>query len=137
MKHWLPLLFLVFGAAGYGQTNITGNVKVVDENHVVPKALVDPVSKITFYLESDGRHISAIAPDGKVLWTHDPFVDSKLTPYRLPRPLISFFDFVDPEWWKIHDRLGKSDEFIGINYNSSQFGMIKKTTGDFSWFGQD
>ena len=113
------------------------NVTVLDEFHVAPKVLHDAKTKIIFYLESDGRHISSISPDGKLLWSRDPFVDSKLTPYRLKRPLICYFDFVDPNWWKIHRWLGKADDFIGINFNSSQFGVLKKETGDFTCFGQD
>jgi len=113
------------------------NLTVLDEFHVVPKVIRDAKTKIIFYLESDGRDISAIGPDGKLLWSRDPFVDSNQTSYRLKRPLICYFDFVDPAWWKIHSRLGAADDFIGVNFNSSQFGVIKKETGDFIFFGQE
>jgi len=33
-----------------------------------PRVIKDPTAKITFYLESDQRHIAAISDDGKLLW---------------------------------------------------------------------
>ena len=113
------------------------DVTMLDDHQVVPKVLRDAKTKIIYYLESDGRHVSAISPDGKLLWSRDPFVDKKLSPYRTPLPIICYFDFVDPAWWKIHSYLGPADDFICVNFNSSQFGVIKKETGDFTFFGQD
>jgi len=114
-----------------------GDVTMLDDHHVVPKVLRDAKTKIIYYLESDGRHVSAISPDGKLLWSRDPFVDKKLGPYRTPWPIICSFDFVDPAWWKLHSWLGPEDDFIGVNFNSSQFGVINKKTGDFTGLGQD
>ena len=34
----------------------------------VPQILKDPKTGVVFYLESDRRHVSAIAPDGNLLW---------------------------------------------------------------------
>ena len=110
---------------------------VLNEDYVIPKVLVDLQTRIIYYLESDGRHISAISPNGKLLWHVDPFVDAKLEPYRFSQPIILYFEFVDPTWWKIHAYLGPADDFIGINFNSSQFGALNKNTGKFTCFGQD
>lgn len=137
MKILMLLAFLIVCSTGYSLGDSKDEVRVIDENHVVPKAIQDPATKIIFYLESDGRHISAISPDGKLLWSRDPFVDAKLKPYRGPHPIICYFNFVDPTWWKIHSYLGLADDFIGLGYNSSQFGAINKITGKFTWFGQD
>ena len=137
MKNLLFLIFFIVCTTGYSLGDVKGEVKVVDDTHVVPQVIQDPVTKVIFYLESDGRHIAAISPDGKLLWNRDPFVDAKLQPYRLKRPLICYFDFVDPDWWKIHRWLGKVEDFIGINFNSSQYGVIRKDTGEFTWLGQD
>ena len=136
MKIPMPPVCLLVCALGFVSASAQ-NVMVLDEFHVVPKVLEDAKTRIIFYLESDGRHISAISPEAKLLWSRDPFVDSKLTPYRLKRPLIYYFDFVDPVWWKIHSYLGRADEFIGISFTSSQSGVIKKETGDFTFLGQD
>jgi len=32
------------------------------------QAIQDPTTKVIYYLESDRRHVSAIDPDGKILW---------------------------------------------------------------------
>ena len=137
MKHLMFLLSFTICATSYSLGATKCAVKLIDETHVVPQAIQDPVTKVIYYLESDGRHIAAIRPDGKILWIRDPFVDAKLQPYRLKRPVICYFNFVDHDWWKIHRRLGPAEEFIGINFTSSQFGVIRKDTGEFMWFGQD
>jgi hypothetical protein len=33
-----------------------------------PQVLQDPQSRVTYYLESDRRHVSAISSDGNLLW---------------------------------------------------------------------
>ena len=38
----------------------------------LPHTYRDPDSGIIFYVETDGRHVSAINPDGKILWSRDP-----------------------------------------------------------------
>lgn len=64
-----------------------------------PFAYFDPNSGITFYVESDGRHLAAIDKNGKVLWVRNPFVDNNLCSYRLPntraaqrRIVTTYFD---------------------------------------------
>lgn len=52
------------------------------EDSLQPKALVHPTTHVVYYLESDGRTVSAIAPDGKVLWHRDPLRDAGIGPYR-------------------------------------------------------
>jgi hypothetical protein len=131
----LPVCLLVC-AIGFVSASAQ-DVTVLDEFHVVPKVLHDAKTKIIFYLESDGRHISAISPEGKLLWSRDPFVDAKLPPYRLKRPLICYFNFVDPVRWKTCSHFGRADDFICVTFDSSEFGIIKKETGDFTFFGQD
>src|SRR5689334_19888463 len=55
-----------------------------------PQAYRDPSVPVVYYVESDGRHVSAIGLDGKVLWNRDPFEDAGVKPYRVPKPLIVF-----------------------------------------------
>ena len=55
-----------------------------------PFAYRDAKSGITFYVESDGRHLAAIDKSGKVLWVRNPFVDYDLCPYRSPHPYIAW-----------------------------------------------
>jgi hypothetical protein len=138
MKELGVLLAVVFVMSPADAQSVpVQTVQVVDEWHIVPSVLRDPKTKILYVLESDGRHICAITPAGELLWSRNPFVDKKLSTYRLVYPLIVYFAFADPNWWKIHCYLGPADDFIAINFNSSQFGAINKKTGDFTFFGQD
>lgn len=40
------------------------------------------------YAETDGKHVSAIDFDGRVLWTRSPFADARLKPCRVAEPRI-------------------------------------------------
>ncbi|MCE9609574.1 MAG: hypothetical protein K8R23_05130 [Chthoniobacter sp.] len=101
--------------------------RINDQQTVEPKVLTDAKTRITYYLESDGRHVSAIAPDGKILWHRDPFNDAKLWPYRVSKPVITYFKFAEKA----------AKPAIAINFNSSQFGTLDLTTGSFQYEGQD
>jgi hypothetical protein len=94
-------------------------------------------SGILFYVESDGRHISAIDPEGKILWCRDPFVDAGLKPYRVAKPLI--VQIGPPHDWmiKLMAKRGKKGELILINFSSSQAGVLDAGSGDFTFMGQD
>ena len=59
-----------------------------------PKSVQDPKTKVTFYLESDGRHVAAISPQGKILWIRDVIFEAGLKPYRVAHPVIDSF-FLD------------------------------------------
>lgn len=50
----------------------------------------DAKSGITFYVESDGRHLAAIDKSGKVLWVRNPFVNDDMCPYRSAHPYIAW-----------------------------------------------
>ena len=97
-----------------------------DDQTVSPQVLVHPETHVLYVLESDGRHITAITPEGKILWHRNPFEDAGLLPYRFTKPVIRIFAFMKDDPQK-----------IGINFNSSQGGILDVTTGDFLWQGQD
>ena len=90
-----------------------------DPARAKPLAFKDPDSLISLYVESDGRHMAAIDPDGKLLWVRNPFEDRHLCPYRSPRPVIS------------HLSAAKSEKHVIVQFDSSQSGVIDETTGDF------
>lgn len=99
-------------------------------NYKAPNAPLSYFSEqtgITFYVESDGRHVTALASTGKILWHRNPFVDGKLEPYRVDRPVIV--------------RIGETNRFgektLFIIFNSSQFGFLDYKTGEFKFNGQD
>jgi hypothetical protein len=111
---------------------------VINQDFVMPKILVDPQTKVIFYLESDGRHISAISPKGKLLWLVDPFADAKLYSYGANfRPLILYFGFAA----KPPNNVGKApwlaSDYLEIAYNTSAFGKLIKSDGVFFFGGED
>jgi hypothetical protein len=46
-----------------------------DPSRAKPKAYKDARTSISFYVESDGRHVAAIDPEGTLLWVRNPFED--------------------------------------------------------------
>ncbi len=96
------------------------------------QAFKDKESGITFYVESDGRHVAAINAEGKILWHRDPFVEAKLEPYRFERPVIVWIG--QPHAWMTE---GRKEKFISISFNSSQFGILDLKTGNFTFLGND
>ena len=91
-----------------------------------PLTYVDDKTGITFYVEADARHVVAISSTGSVLWRRDPFVDAHLEPYRVARPVI-----------RVIGRRNSPPGGIEIAFDSSQFGSLDLTTGNFDFYGQD
>jgi len=89
----------------------------------LPYTCKDANSGIWFYVETDGRHVTAIQPDGTILWSKDPFADSHLALYRTQTPRIAYFTL--------------TDKSINIIFNSSQFGTMDIKTGYFTFQGQN
>lgn len=88
----------------------------------------------TFYVESDGLHVGAISKDGKILWVRDPFHDAKLSDYRTHNPQI--VSIGKGSWWANGVRR-RDVPAISIQFNSSQFGAMKMSDGEFQPLGQD
>jgi hypothetical protein len=101
--------------------------RINDNETVEPKVLTDPKTRITYYLESDGRHVSAIDPDGKILWHRDPFNEANLWPYRVSKPVIKYFVFAEKA----------AQPAIDVGFSSTQFGVMDLATGSFQFQGQD
>ncbi|NML04472.1 hypothetical protein [Sphingomonas sp. G-3-2-10] len=97
-----------------------------------PQSYRDPDSGLIFYVERDGRGVAAIGADGQVAWVADPFVDARMEPYRLERPVI--VSIGKPLEWMIRDRKGR---FVSIAFNSTQFGILDIADGKFIFLGQD
>jgi hypothetical protein len=112
-----------------------------DPARAKPMAYKDPRSAVSFYVESDGRHIAAIDPDGKLLWVRNPFEEAGLCPYRNARPSISSIAAIVTtsamaSWIRLRGA-NPSHDFLEIKFDSSQFGVIDETTGDFLPSGQN
>jgi hypothetical protein len=132
-----------------------------------PSSYRDTKSGIIFYVESDGRHLAAMDANGKVLWVRNPFVDSNMCPYRSAHPFIvwigppgggfgqhylgpfrhvpdektnaSIVKELDDEITRRRKAL-RTDEnarFIGLRFNSSNFGYVNIRNGDYYDMGQN
>jgi hypothetical protein len=110
-------------------------------NSAKPLTFKDPRTSISFYVESDGRHLAAIDAAGKLLWVRNPFEDAHLCPYRNPRPSISsiFTVEISPHRAEKMRAVGmdSSHEFLEIKFDSSLFGVVDETNGDFQMWGQN
>lgn len=114
---------------------------------------------MTFRVEADGRHVSAVDRDGLSLWVRNPFVDVDMCPYRTAHPFVAeigpllvfelrpqsdadlnaklvrdlnttLTEFGCKPWSACaRPRLG--DRFVTLTFNSSQSGELNIRTGDF------
>jgi hypothetical protein len=109
--------------------------------NAIPMSYKDTRTSIVISVASDGRHVSATDAQGKFLWARSPWEESHFCPYRTPRPVV--FSLKNDE---LND-LGRSDlksrganvehTFVELTFDSSQFGMLDESTGDFFPEGQD
>jgi hypothetical protein len=99
-----------------------------------PQSYRDPATGTTFYVESDGLHVAAISKKGKILWVRDPFHDAKLSDYRTHNPRIVS---VGKAIWQVNGVRRKDVPAIMIRFNSSQFGAMRMSNGEFQFRGQD
>lgn len=104
-----------------------------------PLAYRDKRTNILLYVESDGRHLAAVSPKGELLWVRDPFVDRNLCPYRTARPVIVY---VGPTSWSgdetsIAKIFKVPNHLVEIRFDSSQFGVVDITNGEFFFVGQN
>jgi len=128
----------IFGADFPEESYWTNN----DEERVEPKIIRDPETRISYKLNADGRRITAVAPNGTVLWVRDPFRDGHLQPLRVTRPVITRFQLSPGTKEEAeegeHIFLGDySKRRIEIYFNSSQFGVVSLKTGRFVFVGQN
>jgi hypothetical protein len=99
-----------------------------------PVAYVDKKAHLVVYAESDGKHLSAIDFEGRVLWTRSPFADAHLKPYRVAEPKIA--EIYAPLPWMLEGAKGK-DAFVALEFESTQFGLVDLNSGKFLSLGQD
>lgn len=130
------LLFIAVIATASDTSQTTTYIAHYLEPFHGPQAYKDTDSGVIFYVESDGRHVAAISPDGRVLWNRDPFADAHLEFYRTKTPHIVF---IGKESEQHAQRMAKegSGKFVAIAYDNSQFGDLDIKTEDFISLGQD
>ena len=130
---FLIVLILCAAVLSSGGLSAQEPVPCIDAPRIVcpPQTYKDSNSGLIFYVESDGRHVTAISPEGKIVWTRNPFEDARLEPYRNPMPRITW---VGPAGER---PLGMTGTFIFIRFDSSQMGFMNVETGDFRYAGRD
>jgi hypothetical protein len=99
-----------------------------DPGRATPMSYMDPKTLITFYVESDGRHLAAIDADGKLLWVRNPWEDSHVfCQYRTPRPVIASLKQTelasDPKYLKSRGANLKHT-FLNLQFDSSHYGLL-------------
>jgi hypothetical protein len=100
-----------------------------------PIAYADGVTETILYVETDGRHLSAISSDGRVRWTRNPFADAHLKPYRVDNPRIT--SIYKPVPWMLGSHPEPKRHFVAIGFDSTQTGVVDVSTGTFFFVGQD
>ena len=100
----------------------------------LPHSYKDDDSGIIFRVESDGRHVTAMNPDGRILWSKDTLADSHLESYRTNNAHIVYIHKADADNVLLR---GKKGDFIAISFNkisrAELFGILDVKTGDFSY----
>ena len=103
-----------------------------------PQVYKDMHSGTTLYVETDGRHVAAISSEGKLLWTKDPYKDAQIPSYRTENPQIVYIGSVSKSTPDARPFAGREpDKFVAITFNNSQFGLLRISTGEFDFIGQD
>ena len=123
------MLFYALPNIGSGQTYQYLS-KAILSDRVQNKCLTDTITGTLFILDTAHIYITAIDTNKDTLWRTDPAMENKLEKYRIKRPTIVQFGFQKNKWTD-------NKEVIWIVYNNTQFGIIDKESGNFTWFGQD
>ena len=97
-----------------------------------PIRITDTETGNIYEVQKDRRTIVGKTRDGKLLWKVNPFEDAKLKPYRVKHPIITYFGKST-----MPVRTEKGDRFLGVAFNSSQFGVIDLSSGSFTFHGND
>jgi hypothetical protein len=98
----------------------------------------DARTSITFYVESDGKHVAAIDAHGRVLWVRDPSEQAKL---NNSIPIILLLDVMQGSFtdefrkYVQHERIDADDPFLQITFASNVFGPMDEKTRQFLLIG--
>lgn len=131
-KYYLLLLFL-FGAQ-FCSAQSDSMTTYIAHATIGPngplKILHDSTSRITFMVDTARVNITAVDAHKRILWRTDPWKDNMLDRYRVDRPIIVRFYFVNEK--RTHNQ-----NKILIVYNNTQCGFVDLKTGKFTFLGQD
>jgi hypothetical protein len=127
---------LVAGYVWAGPASPFPRDDIVSAGQFKARTYLDPQTRIVFYVETDGRHLSAIGPDGKLLWTRNPYVDTGSRYYRR-KEVIDYVGPLSGDYSRDFKKRNVVGPFISISFDSTQFGAVDVKTGDFFNLGQD
>ncbi len=108
----------------------------------VPMAWKDPRTSITIYVETDGRHLAATDAQGHLLWVRNPWQEAQaFCPYRTARPVVAGLRIKEStqiDGPVLRSRRGNPKHpFLEVTFDSSQYGLLDESTGDFFAGGQN
>ena len=126
-KKLIISLFLLSTIFCIGQTQNISRYNL--DSDIKDFTLIDSESGIRFILDETRIFVTSIDENGNQLWQTDPWKDNNIKEYRIERPIIVQFYFSDNNWSGLKG--------IWIVYNNTQFGILDKSTGNFTFLGQD
>jgi hypothetical protein len=110
---------------------------------VEPMVLFDGVAGIYFYFETDGQHATAMRRDGSVIWHRDVAEHAKRNT-AINRPgektlwVVATWAGPPADWGlKRMRELGKTNDYIGVAFNTGANGLLDKLTGEYVFLGSD
>jgi hypothetical protein len=112
-----------------------------DPSSAVAMSYKDARTSITIRVDSDGRHLSATDAQGKFLWARNPWEESHFCPYRTLRPVVFALtntEMSDQRRATLQLRgANVAHSFVDLTFDSSQYGVLDESTGDFFPEGQN
>jgi hypothetical protein len=130
----LLALFLTLQFLGAAQETTT-HIGHYLEHFPGAQVYKDPNSGTLLYVETDGRHVAAISPDGKLLWDRDPFKDAHLPYYKIRNPQVYYLGPFPKSASSISGEEG--DKFVVVRLTNAQLGLLRIRDGYFEFGGQD
>jgi len=97
-------------------------------------------TSITFYVESDGKHVAAIDAQGTLLWVRSPWKELDASDTRIPViDGIKVAEPLPPQYlkWLLGHGFKAEHAHVRITFASRAFGILDEKTGDFILEGQN
>jgi hypothetical protein len=102
-----------------------------------PLSFKDEASGVLLYVETDRKHVAAIDKDGKILW-HKEITQVVTLKSRGDKEAAVIFVGKPTDWsLKVMKERGKAGTYIGVGFNTKEFGVIDQQTGEYTSMGND
>jgi hypothetical protein len=102
-----------------------------------PFTYKDPKTGILLYVESDNRHVTAIDPDGKILWERDIIKEENISQnYRKDPITVYYLGPLSQSDKRILKEHPKNGDYVGIGFkHSGEGGVLNQRTGEYWCLG--